>query len=508
MDEVVLACQGLSDAECRFLEHISQGLPILADVSRADVLLFCASGPDTALVVSHAEPHSVPSTRAASLKGQEVHPEQYPLIFRSLKFGQPSRRSHGLTVEGTPIVQEVLPITYDGRVIGALSVEKTLIEFERHRRRHEIFKQALRCLQEMACQGLVKGAEGLAPFREHDGIVVVDPQGCILYASSAAGNLYRKLGHAGTLFRRHLAELGTKDEDLVRSAIARGECLQQEVEEGTFVWVKNALPLYGHAPLQSGWRRLVRMRWRDPALVGVMLTIHDATEERRKERELRLKSLMLQEIQHRVRNSLQTITALLRLEARRAGSEETRQVLQESISRILSVAAVHEFLFQPGGQVVNLRVLTERILNQTAIGVLDRDQHIRLDVSGSDVYLPAEQATPCALVINELLLNAVEHGFPRDEQGDAKGERDGPIGAITVNLEEDESHIVVTIHDDGRGLPEDFDLEQSGRLGLRIVQTLVEEGLHGQFEIRNDHGVSAIVRFPKTGRAWQRMEAR
>jgi two-component sensor histidine kinase len=76
-----------------------------------------------------------------------------------------------------------------------------------------------------------------------------------------------------------------------------------------------------------------------------------------------------------------------------------------------------------------------------------------------------------------------------------------------VSLEEDESQISVTIHDDGRGLPEDFDLEESGRLGLRIVQTLVEEGLHGQFEIRNDHGVSAIVRFPKAGHAWQRVEA-
>ncbi len=508
MDEVVLGCQGLSDTECSFLEHISRGLPILADVSRADVLLFCASGPDTALVISHAEPRSVPSTRAASLKGQEVHSEEYPLVFRSLKFGQPSRRSRGLTVEGTPVVQEVFPITYDGHVIGALTVEKTLIEFERHRRRHEIFKQALRCLQEMACAGQIKGAEALAPFREHDGIVVVDPQGCILYASSGAGNLYRKLGHAGTLFRRYLIELGTKDDELIRSAIARGECVQEEAEEGAFVWVKNALPLYGHVPLQSGWRRLLRVCWRDPALVGVMLTIHDATEECRKEQELRLKSLMLQEIQHRVRNSLQTITALLRLEARRATSEETRQVLQESISRILSVAAVHEFLFQPGGQVVNLRALTERILNQTVIGVLDRDQRIRLDLSGSEVYLPAEQATPCALVINELLLNAVEHGFPRDEEAEARGGPGRPTGVITVNLEESDSDIVVTIHDDGRGLPEDFDLEQSGRLGLRIVQTLVEEGLHGQFEIRNDHGVSAIVRFPKAGRAWQRVEAK
>jgi len=496
VDNAVLACQGLSDAECELLQHIGRALPILADISRADVLLFCASTPDAALVLSHAEPHSVPSTRTGSLVGQLVNAETYPLVFRTLRSAQPSRRSHGLMVEGTPVVQEVFPIFYAGRAIGALGIEKALIEFERHRRRHELFQQALRCLQEMTCRGQVKGAEKLSSFGEHDGIIVVDPACQVQYASTVAGHLYRRLGHAGTLFKKRLADLGTSDETLVRAAMAGGECLEEEVQEGAFIWVKKALPLYGYAPLQTGWRRLLRRRWREPALVGVMLAIHDATEARRKEQELRLTSVMLREIQHRVRNSLQTITALLRLEARRASSEETRQVLQESISRILSVAAVHEFLFQPGDQVVNLRVLSERILNQTAEGVMDRDQHIRLNVSGSDVYLPAEQATPCALVINELLLNALEHGFSRHANG-----------AITVNLQEGESEIAVTIHDDGRGLPEGFDLEQGSRLGLRIVQTLVEEGLHGRFEIRNDHGVSATVRFPKAGHAWRRVGA-
>lgn len=492
MDDAVLTCQCLSDSESTFLQHITPALPVLADVSRADVLLFCSPGPDSARVLAHAEPHSVPSTHRESLLGQEVGPETHPLVFRALRLGQSSRRSQGVTVEGTPVVQEVFPIVYHGQTISVLSIEKTLIEFERHRRRSELFRQALRCFQEMTCRGHVKGAGKLTPFGEHDGIILVDPEGYVQYASGVASNLYRKRGHVGTLFRKHVAELGTSHEALVRSAIAGGECLEEEVQEDAFIWVQKALPLYGYAPLQTGWRRRLRRRWREPALVGVMLTIHDATEARRKEQELHLKSVMLQEIQHRVRNSLQTITALLRLEARRASSQEARQVLQESISRILSVAAVHEFLFKPGGQVVNLRVLSERILNQTAEGVIDRDQHIRLNVSGSDAYLPVEQATPCALVINELLLNAVEHGFPRHADG-----------AINVNLEEDESEITVTIHDNGRGLPEDFDLEQSSRLGLHIVQTLVEEGLHGRFEIRNDHGVSATVRFPKADHAWR-----
>jgi two-component sensor histidine kinase len=114
------------------------------------------------------------------------------------------------------------------------------------------------------------------------------------------------------------------------------------------------------------------------------------------------------------------------------------------------------------------------------------DKRIRLIVGGPSIYLPAQQATTCALVINELLQNAVEHGYERK-----------PGGTISVNFRDDGDRVVIAVADDGQGLPEDFSLEQADSLGLQIVQTLVRDDLKGQFELKEGDGVSAIVTFPK-----------
>ena len=137
-------------------------------------------------------------------------------------------------------------------------------------------------------------------------------------------------------------------------------------------------------------------------------------------------------------------------------------------------------------KVINIKDVSQRIIHHTRRGILGPDKRIHLTLSGSGIYLPAQQATTCALVINELLQNAVEHGYERK-----------PGGTISVNLRDDGDKVVVAVMDDGQGLPEDFTLEQADSLGLQIVQTLVRDDLKGQFELREGEGVSAIVTFPK-----------
>ncbi|MFQ6058596.1 MAG: sensor histidine kinase [Anaerolineae bacterium] len=489
MDDAVYQHTGLSEGDITFLRKLGQDTPLVADISRADVLIYCPTTSGEAVVVAQARPHSVPPIYDQSLLGQMARPEDNPIVFRALRRGRYAQGSHGLIAEGAPIVQEVHPIhNARGQVIGALSIEKTLIEHERHKRRSRSFRRAVRQFQEMVLRGEVQGAAALSPFEEHDGILVVDAKGRIQYASGVANNLYRKLGYMDTLPRKRLSDLETADEALVNAAMAQGRCLEEEVQEGPWIWIKKAIPLTAQDGWRVRWRKLLALPLSPPRPAGALLTVHDATEARRKEQELKLHAAMLQEIQHRVQNSLQTIIALLRLQARRASSEETRQVLEESINRILSVAAVHEFLFrQPDSHVVNIKDLSELILNLTARGAMPPEKEIRLGLQGADIYLPAQQATPCALVINELLQNALEHGYTR---------RRG--GTISINLRDEGQEIAIEICDDGRGLPNGFDLGQDSRSGLRIVQTLVEEGLHGHFELRNDCGVSAIVRFPKS----------
>ncbi|MDQ6669921.1 MAG: sensor histidine kinase, partial [Chloroflexota bacterium] len=210
-------------------------------------------------------------------------------------------------------------------------------------------------------------------------------------------------------------------------------------------------------------------------------------DELQKEQELKIKTAMIQEIHHRVKNNLQTIAALLRLQARRTGNSEVADQLRETIGRIISVAVVHEFLSHEETSVINIHEVSNRILAEVRTGVLDHSRPITLSLEGLRTFsLPAQQATSCALIINELVQNAVEHAFVGL-----------PGGSIVVRLAEQDDSLYIEIQDDGRGLPPDFDKDSQGGLGLQIVRSLVREDLKGQFELTNGQGVHAVVSFPK-----------
>ena len=492
MNVVVHECESLTEEDITFLQKIGQDLSILADLSRADVLMYCPLTADRAVLVAQASPHSILPIYGKPAMDRQVTFVDEPAVIRALVEGHRGftevRRRIGdreSPEKAAPIVQETHPIrASDGRVIAAICIETNLIERERHRRRSKVFQKALKQFQETVLTGNLLGAEQLTSFAEHDGVVVVDTQHRIQYISGIATSLYRKLGYAGDLLKYRIEDLELDDDGLVLEAMEQGRCLEAETQVGDLVWVKKALPFF------SPGRRVRRLlgragtAWR---LEGVLLTVRDETEARRQEEELRVKVAMIQEIHHRVKNNMQTIASLLRLQSRRAESVEVRRALQEGINRILSVAVIHEFLAHQEARVINIRDVSQRIINQVREGVLDREKGIRLDLRGPNIYLPTQPATVCALVINELLQNALEHGYEREEGG-----------AVTVNLRDDGEQITISVDDDGAGLPEEFDLARTSSLGLQIVRALAEGDLKGSFELYGrDKGVSAVVTFPK-----------
>ncbi len=487
MDEVVYKCGDLTEEDIAFLQKIENDMPIVADVSRADLLIYCLLSLNRAAVVAQARPHSIAPIHPEPIVGRTMTAAEEPLVCQALGRGRSVHGNRTLIPDGAPVLQEVRPIrNEEGKLLGVLIIETNLIEHERHHRRSKVFQRAVRQLQEMLLRGEIEGAQQLSPFGEHDGIMVVDSQGQIRYASGIATSLYRRLGYLDSLLGKRTFDLETEDEALVVRAWQEKRCLEEETQEGHRVWIKKAIPLISHGERLVGLRRFLGSPSLEPRLVGVLLTVHDETEVRRKERELKVKSAMIQEIHHRVKNNLQVIAALLRMQSRRSESEEVRRALNDSVARILSVAVVHEFFAQQEAKIINITDVSQRIVNHTRQGILQPDKRIRLSLSGPGIYLPAQQATTCALIINELLQNAVEHGYERK-----------PGGTISVNLRDDGDRVVITVVDDGQGLPEDFSLEQADSLGLQIVQTLVQDDLKGQFELREGDGVSAIVTFPK-----------
>ncbi|MGL4648371.1 MAG: sensor histidine kinase, partial [Caldilineaceae bacterium] len=200
----------------------------------------------------------------------------------------------------------------------------------------------------------------------------------------------------------------------------------------------------------------------------VLVLLHNATEAVAKQRELNVKSALIQEVHHRVKNNLQNIAAILRMQARRSESEETQQHLTDAVNRVLSMSVIHEFLSQSDSRSINVREVCLRIANQVKEVSRNPEQEIEVRVTGPNIRLPASQATPISMVINELLLNALEHGM--------KGRAQGIISIALTDLGDS---VRLEVCDDGEGLPPDFSRQQTLSLGLQIVRTLVTDDLKG-----------------------------
>ncbi len=479
---------GFSADELQLLERVECGMSLTADISRADVMLLVQQD-DAALVIAQSQPHSIASLYRSPWIDRLLPLSESPLLAAGLRDGRrTSEHRLNLLEQGTPIVEQVLPIiSQAGRPIAVLQIETNLIAWERNRRRHQAFRSAVGWLQEMTLRGELACAQQLSPFGEWDGILFVDPEYRIRYLSGIANNLYRRLNYLNDLQGEHIGDLNTKDELLVRQAFEDSGCHEHEVMEGSRYWNRKVVPILSY---ETG-------RWPFAAktpkamLRGALIMVHDETEEREKAVELHVKTTMIKEVHHRVKNNLQTVASILRMQSRRAENPEVQLQLNEAVNRVLAVAVIHEFLSRDDDQAINIRDVCQRIVTQTQRAAVLPDREITLGVQGPAIYLPSQQATACALVANELVLNSLEHAFDGRERG-----------TVLMQLADEGDQVVLEVIDDGVGLLEAADREPSGSLGLTIVRTLVEGDLKGQLVMeRADPGTRVIVRFRKEVRS-------
>ena len=487
MDEQIKHIPNLTDRDIDLLYQIEAGLPLTADVSRADVLLCCLLGRNRALVVEHTAPNSISSLYRQNATGRTFTVEEQPLLFRALRSGTAGQRQRQVISGGAPAIQDVFPIyNAAGKLIAALLIETIMIEHERHRRRERKFRRAVQWLQAMSVRGEIENAESLIRFGPYDGVYLVEGDRRLAYMNGTATNLFRSIGRLSDLRGEHVSVLEKADADLVEQAIVAHRCIEMrhESDDGR-IWIRQAVPLRVMPALWSLSPVVLRRQWANFPWQGVngsgslsksgnremdaaLVLIHNATEQVERERELNVKSAIIQEVHHRVKNNLQTIAAMMRIQARRCETEEAKQHLLDAVNRILSMSVIHEFLSQDEHRPINIRDVCQRVATQIAQVVTRPDQQIDIKVLGPNIRLPAGQATPTAMVINELLLNAMEHGL-----------RNRDRGRIEIQLNDLGDAVEVTILDDGHGLPADFDQNQSGSLGLQIVHTLVTDDLKG-----------------------------
>jgi two-component sensor histidine kinase len=201
-------------------------------------------------------------------------------------------------------------------------------------------------------------------------------------------------------------------------------------------------------------------------------------------RSLHKHATFYKEIHHRVKNNLQNIASLLRMQLRRLDRVTPEQALSDSIARIMSIALVHETLSQGEIGMVDLGRLVGSISKFSESETATRPE-ITLDDSGPSIMIPSREATSLALVVNELVQNAVQHGF-----------KDINKGKLFIGVERKNGLVSVSIRDNGPGLPASFDPGTDGNLGLTIVRTLVRDELDGQLEIKGSKGTFVKITFP------------
>lgn len=201
--------------------------------------------------------------------------------------------------------------------------------------------------------------------------------------------------------------------------------------------------------------------------------------------QLAVKAGVVQEMHHRIKNNLQNIAMLLRLQLGDTKAAGAHQALTESINRILSIAAVHELLSREGLQWVDVDEMAREVARSVAQNMPAGSRGIEVVVTGEEISMPSQPATALALLINELIQNALEHAF----QGRSEGR-------VIVHIETQDDHLLVEVSDNGAGLPPSFDPQIDGNLGLELVRTLACDDLRGEFTMTGTQGTCAAVRVP------------
>ncbi|PFG40759.1 two-component sensor histidine kinase [Georgenia soli] len=453
----------VDERDAEWLHQLVGDWQVIADLAFADLVLWLPTDDDDFIVAAHCRPSTAATVHYEDIVGQRPSPVRRDLMRQTvLDRGIHVRADpHG---RGSDAMREVvLPVVHEDRVLGVLTREVALPTSRVPSRLDVSYIEIADVLcgmisrGEFPQEGAPTSARRGAP-RVGDGLLRLDPEGRVVYASPNALSNFHRLGVIGELKGQVLAEVVTEliedhtaVEETMAVVVMGRAAWRTEIEARGVTLSLRAVPLTDH-----GERR------------GALLLCRDVSEVRRRERELMTKDATIREIHHRVKNNLQTVSALLRLQARRSGNPETKAALDEAERRVSTIALVHETLSQNIDEVVDFDEVFGRLL-RLAADVASPDSSVRTVVDGTFGAVGAEAATSLAVVLTELVSNAVEHGLA------------GRSGTVSVTASRSGAELDVRVCDDGLGI-------EDGRvlagLGTQIVETLVTGELRGSIDWR------------------------
>jgi two-component system, sensor histidine kinase PdtaS len=464
------------------LQRLVASWGLLADICFADLLLWARVDPgrkvpgvaeeaegaaERLVVLGQVRPLTSQTLFRSDWMGDVISVDVRPMVMRALRLGELIEGEVLHTTLREQIRVQCIPVRYEQRTIAVMTRESTPMvarhQGELERTYIEVFNRFVRMIVAGQFPFAGEALLGEEAPRVGDGAIVLDAAGRVEYASPNAISALHRLGVHDNTEGVRLTHLGLH-EHLVRPSFAAAVPTTEEVEKGPEVTVLvRCLPLVEHGSVTGG-----------------VILLRDISELRRRDRLLLSKDATIREIHHRVKNNLQTISSLLRLQARRLSSPEAKAALEESVRRIRSIALVHETLSHEAGDDVPFLEIVRPLVRMVEEGLVGPEHPVRFKVTGDGGKLPATVATSMAVVLNELLQNVVDHAYPA-ELGSVDGN-------VVLDLDNDGTSLELTVTDDGAGVPPSFSIAVATGLGLSIVRTLVTTDLAGTIDISRGRG--------------------
>ena len=455
----------LNREEVDHLQRLIGEWGMLADLSFADLLLYVPDEAGRWVTIAQVRPAT----------GQTIYPHDYvgtmaeselPLLSRAYGEGVICEGEIVVESEPEPVRMMAIPVRSGDRVLAVLTREWSGRSGRQPGELERTYIGLFGRFAAMIADGLFpfsgQVADSSAAPRVGDGAMVLDGDARVLFGSPNAVSALHRVGIGANAVGMRLAELGFNDSP-VRHAFETGLPVVEEFEQTPDVtFLARCIPVLSAGPDE------------DAHVTGGLLLLRDVTEVRTRDKLLLSKDATIREIHHRVKNNLQTISSLLRLQGRRLTSPEAKAAVAESVRRIRTIALVHETLSREPGDDVAFLEIVRPLLRLAEEGLQSVDRPVRFTVQGDGGRLPSTIATPLSVVLTELLQNAVDHGFPEGSDG----------GDVVVVLAHEDDTLHIRVINDGRGLDPGFELNKATGLGLSIVRTLVTTELDGTIAMR------------------------
>ena len=460
---------------------------IVADMLFADLVLWVPNPQGEFVAAAHARPSSAATIFYRDISGEAPRKPWESLIREAFTSGKNVNLKGPDSFEGIQVRLAAIPVrrpvsTKSQEItpdpVAVVTIHNNVSEGREPSKLQINYRDCGNALVEMISDGSYPdysnptGPKRGAP-RVNDGLIRLDLDGEVLFASPNALSAFNRLGVTGELVGRSLSEsvttaLKTKmrvDESL--SLVVTGRApWRSDIDSKNLTLSVRAIPLR-----RQGER------------YGAIVLCRDVTELRRQERELITKDATIREIHHRVKNNLQTVASLLRIQSRRTDSAEAKESLEQAMRRVSAIALVHDTLSEGLNQDVNFDEVFDRVMMLASEVASSHGTSVRNLIDGKFGMLKSEVATPLAVALTEIVTNAVEHGL---------AERSG---VVHINAERKPKKLGITISDNGKGLAGG---KVGQGLGTQIIRTLIEGELRGTIRwfSPTEGGTRVVIELP------------